>query len=734
MAFLIQLAIAAFFFVLSEILRPKPNFEDAEATPFEEARIPQVNPERKQSVAWGTTDNTSPHVMDVLEYNTVPVKKKVKTGLFSSEKVVIAHRYFFGVQLGLIQGPGVKLRKIYYDDVLLWSGTSDATANTSGYVIDIDLPEFLGGRENGGGITGRFRFFSGNQTQVVPDYVSTFQNPAPAYRWTSYILMENVEVGETPNIEALSFELERFPNPLGLSAAVNVIGQELNPLSIVAECFTDDDWGFNRGAEIDVTTMTAAATTLDTEGNGMSLKWTQNNTIDRIFEQINKQVKGLLRFNPKTGLWEYKLMRNDYVFANLPIFNESNIKNITNFSRANWSETINQIEITYSLRGSPEKPPPAVQQDQSNFKRQGRHKTLRLDYPGVYTGALATEIAARDLRANGFPLSKVEMETDRSAWDLLPGDVFRFQADTPLGIVDLVMRTGSVGFGDLDQTEVQIGAVEDVFTLGSSTFSSPPASLFTTVNPPPVAVSTRDVFDQEYFLAQRDDRSGLVLDKPVVVAAQPQGNGLEYALLARQGTDAFVRESVVAWTPTGTLQAAIAEETGDTEPGVEMSTLVIENVVNAGILTNRSGGVDDDIRVAGENLMMVVSSVTNPFTAATYEPELMAYDSVSVVGDTVTLTGVHRSLSDTLSAAFAVGDRVWFLTGSEIDGPGTTESEYADTEVVEIGFVTIATTGEASQVNTNETFRNRINMPKHFIYSFMETERPHSCCWGRYCR
>ena len=123
--------ISAIFFVVGELLRPKPDFEDAEAVPFEDARLPQTNPERKQGVGWGQYEVTSPHLMDVLEYNVTPIRKKIKTSMFSSTRVVVGNRYLFGVQLGLHKGPLV-LKAIYYDDEEVWSGTSDTTANSPG--------------------------------------------------------------------------------------------------------------------------------------------------------------------------------------------------------------------------------------------------------------------------------------------------------------------------------------------------------------------------------------------------------------------------------------------------------------------------------------------------------------------------------------------------------------------------------------------------------------------------
>lgn len=707
--FLVQLAISAVFFVVGELLRPKPDFEDAEALPFEQARIPQVNPERKQPVLWGKDTITSPHVMDVTEYNTVAIKKKVKTGLFSSDSVVVGHRYFFGVQLGLCKGT-CRLRKIFYDDQLLWEGTSDATANTTGYVIDINEPDFLGGREQGGGIIGRFRFFGGASTHQVDPYLAQFQTPTPAYRWTSFIVMENVEVGETPNIEAFSFELDRYVNPLGLSGANNVIGEELNPMSMLAEMFTDADWGFNRPTEINTSAFTAAALTLATEANGLSLVWANNQNIERLVEVINKQVDSVLRFNLLTGLWEPKLLRNDFVFANLPVLDQNNIAEFDNFTRAHWSETVNHVEVKYTQRGSPENPPPAIAQDRSNFRRQGRHRVLSLQFPGVKTGTLAQQLAGRELRTNGFPFSSVNIIVDRTGWDLLPGDAFRLQWP-PLGIDDLVMRVGSIGFGDAEQTEIQIGAIEDIFSLAQAVFSAPPSSLFTSVNPPPAVVSVFDVFDQPYFFGLNDQlRTEFTSEKPLIVAQKPQGNALEYQTEARQGGNPFTFEDESAYTPTGVLAAGLTESDGSNVSTWEISSLTVNSVSDAAILSSVAG--DEDIRATGLNLALIISTAINPLTGAVYEPELVGYDSVTVVGSTVTLNNVHRGLGDTLPLAANAGDRVWFLTGNEIDGPGTTGTTYGDAENVDVRLTNVTTVGlSAASSSQNQVFRNRMQRP-----------------------
>ena len=247
------------------------------------------------------------------------------------------------------------------------------------------------------------------------------------------MLFENVEVGKTPNLEAFHFEVERYPDPLGLGDSVNKIGADLNPASMLTELLTEDDYGFNLqlsgvGAEVDTASFSAVGSTLDAEANGMSLKWTNGQTLERIIETITKQTDSVLRFDPKTGLWGLKLVRDDYNPASLLILDESN-SNLISDTRANWNETINEVIVSYSDRDLIEDPPPAVAQDISNFRRQGRHKAITLSFPGCYSSTLAQNLASRELAASGFSLSAIELTVDRTAWALLPGDVFRSSWD-----------------------------------------------------------------------------------------------------------------------------------------------------------------------------------------------------------------------------------------------------------------------------------------------------------------
>ena len=693
----IQLAIAAVFFVVGELLRPKPKYEDAASTPFAEARLPSVDPQEKQPVIYGKVDLRASHVMDVSEYNPLPIKKKISTSMFSSEKVIVGYRYFVGMQFGLASQIDT-LHKIWYDERELIAGTFNHA--DAGTLIAVNLPDFLGGREKGGGVIGNFRFYGGSATQQPNTYLGAFQNPNLAYRWTSHVVLENVEVGESPTLDGFGFQVSRYPNPLGLGAS-NKIGVDLNPASAIVDLMTNQDYGYGLTlADIDTTSFNAAAATLSTEGNGISMKWVNNESVSSILETIARQIDGLLRYNPQTAKWQLKLNRNDYTVGTLLVLNESNIKELTNYSRASWDETINQVEVNYSQLDSVESPAPAMAEDRSNFVRQNRNKIQSSTFPACYSKTTANLLAGRELYKGAFPLSQVEIICNRAAWGLLPGDPFVLNWDE-LGIVQVVYRVASIGFGDDVNLDIQITAIEDIFKISEAIFSAPPASLWTPNAAAPVQITTQAMIDSPYFFTKRDSSATITTAlKPLTLAAAPQANSLNYQIYARPGALPYLAENFADFVPTGTLNAAILERDGSTTAD-KITTVVVNNVSRPGLisLTTKTAA---ELKASGENLIYIVHP--------TLESEVLSFESVSVNGSTVTLTNVHRGLLDTLPRAHAIAARVWFLSGASLPGPGTTATEYANLAVVQAQYENRTQQGVGTlSTALSITMRNRPN-------------------------
>ncbi len=715
--FFVQLIIAAVFFVVGELLRPPPDFEDAQATPFQDVNLPQTDPSRRQPVFWGRVDLRGPHVMDVTEYQAVAIRKKVKKNIFSSKKITIGYRYFMGMQLG-VSVPGATLWKVWMDDREVWSGTAGVADD--GIPFSVDLPDFYGGAEFGGGVVGDFRWFGGGPTQNASAYLSTFQTPnTPAYRWTSFLELQKVELGESPNIRNIAMQNSRYPDPLALGGSNIINGVDINPMSIMHEILTDPDWGFQLGTiDIDDSTFVAAAGTLFTEGNGMSLKWVNEQTIDRLIDQINKQVGGLLRYNPSSGKWEYKLLRDDYVIGNLKTFDGSNILDLANYSRSNWDETANQVIVNWRKLDQLDTPSPASAEDRSNFIRQGRIKAQSLTLPGCYDQDTATAIASRELFEVSVPLSKAEMTVTRDAFDLLPGDPFIF-AWEELGITQIIMRVVDLGYGDDEFQRMQVGGVEDVFALRAAIFSAPPATLFTPLTGPPIDIPAVDQYaaDQPFWMNLQHEFAILPGEshQPYTAAAPPQGSSLLYTVQARiNGSgDPFVSENEAVYLPKGELDAAITEDAGgndDTIASVVINNVSLSSEVSEDALT------DSVIKKNWWNIAL--------FIPASGEPEFVAYEDASVVGLQVTITNVHRGLFDTLPVAMAAGGAVYFLFGEFINGVGSTETNYTSSQAVDLQLINRTNQGEATPGTTLVvTMRNRVNRPYPAGYFNVNTDR-----------
>jgi hypothetical protein len=701
MSLFVMFIINVALFVTAELLRPKPEIEDAQATAFEDANFPSIDPSAKIPVFVGNERNGSPHVMNVTEYNTIEIREKVKTGMFSSQNVVRGHRYLVGMALGLGVGP-LTLRRIMYDDDEIWSGT--AAANDDGIAIDINLPEHLGGLKNGGGLVGRLRFFAGSATQNQAAYLAPFEPEGIAYRHTAYIVLENFEVGETPNLKPFSFEVERYPNPLGLSGAINQNGKDVSMMTIAAEVFVNDDWGFG----LDVSSLTGfdtAATTLDTELNFGTMKLFRETKLQDILGNVSKQVDGQHRFRADLGLWEYKLNRDDYTIGALPVFEQGGeVKAAKNFKRATYEDLTNLVEIAYSNRVTKHKPSPAIAHDGSLYDRLGgRNNPARQRYPFVYDEALAQKIASRVLNKAAFAFAAVDLVVDRNAYDLLPGDVVNWKWPD-LGIDQLPMRIMKISLGNPDNPEITFSCVQDIFGQTAALFSNPPASSYTPVAGAPVAITSRHGLDQPYFMALQDaDRVDDVAvepatEKPMVMAEKPQGNALNYDLTARltgSGEPYLGESDANSYCPSGTLQDVIAESAGDT-----IASVVVLNVSDVAKLTEFTSATKNEIQQTGENLVM--------FVPASGEPEFLAYESLSINGTTVTMTNCHRALVDTLENTYAIGDRVWFI-GAQ--GLATTLSEYGDTQGVDIQITNRATTGASTALSFSVTMRNRVSRP-----------------------
>lgn len=104
------------FTVIGELLRPKPKFDAPKPSGLGDFTLPTAMEGRAIPVAFGTVKMAGPNVTWYGDLAVRPIKKKVKTGFFSSKKITVGYRYYLGAQLVLCHGEIDALVELRFDD------------------------------------------------------------------------------------------------------------------------------------------------------------------------------------------------------------------------------------------------------------------------------------------------------------------------------------------------------------------------------------------------------------------------------------------------------------------------------------------------------------------------------------------------------------------------------------------------------------------------------------------
>lgn len=167
--FWITLAIYAALFVLSDLLKPKPNIEDAKPAGLGDFQFPTATEGRPVQLIFGTVKIAGPNVPWWGDLRQEAITVEIKTSMFGgSEDQIVGFKYKLGLQFALGLGPCDELRKVWIGDDLVFDGSV-----VHGGTFTIDEPELFGGDELGnGGVVGTLRFFSGTDSQAPSTYLS----------------------------------------------------------------------------------------------------------------------------------------------------------------------------------------------------------------------------------------------------------------------------------------------------------------------------------------------------------------------------------------------------------------------------------------------------------------------------------------------------------------------------------------------------------------------------------
>ena len=474
------------------------------------------------------------------------------------------------------------------------------------------------------------------------------------------------------------------PNPAdnrgGLSLSVSVARAKfaMNPAHIVYQCLTDPEWGMGYSSTIiNDANFRAAADTFHDEGMGLCLHWTQQQPIEAFIQTVMDHAGAVLRQDPRTGLFEIKPLRADYVVGSLPLFDESNIRAVDSFERAGATGSVNEVTVRYDDYETGKQGSVTVQ-NLAAVTSSGGTESQSVPYPGLPTAALAARVAMRDLRALSTPLSRTRMRVNRSGYSVLPGDVVRM-AWPKLGITQLVLRVARVNAGALTDGMIDIEAAEDVFGLGASTYvaQQPPGWQEPSTQPQPV--TTRAVIESPYYELQRElsaaDLAALPSDAGYLLAGavRPNGAALNFRIATRPaGSGGYEEAGTGDFCAAGTLAGAL----NYTATAATLAT------------------------VSGEGLIEVGSY-------ALIDQEIVRVDAYDSGTNALTL---GRGVLDTVAATHATGATVFFLGAVN----ASDNVERVDGESIDVKLLTAAgggTVAESATTADTLTFEGRAARP-----------------------
>jgi len=570
--------------VLSELLRPKANIENARPAGLGDFQFPTATEGRPVPLVWGTVRQKGPNVIWYGDLVQEAITEKIKTGLWSSETITKGFTYSVGVQFALCRGTEatpVTLKKVWIGEDLVAS-PAVSTVTT----FDIDKPELFGGTELGsGGVTATCDYFPGTRTQAKSTWLdqvgrqritTATTQTCPTYNGTCYVLARELTsaaavgtefgalLGTSTTIKPWSFEVQRFPALFGAQTGSEHIvnTNDANPANVVYELLTNNEFGFGFSAtDVDLTALRTAGQTLKTEGNGFSMLLDREMSAKELLNELQRQIDGVIFLSQLTGLWTIKLARNDYTIGTVPQLTDSNVAEVRDFTRGSWEDTTNTIKAGFDKRSDDYKKSFALAQDTANALIQGdgtisgaQSTVGSVQFPGVKDADLASNLAWRELRGQSYPLARCTLVVSRDEYYsatngvMSVGDVVAW-TNVALGFVQLPMRITRIDYGTLQANKMSLTVVQDVFEFAAASMGSPAATGWT-----PPAFTFAD-----YPTAQR-----LAIECPRgILVRDPNYNGdptaaKVFAAARRQSNEVIfqIRERHAVSTPAGSYAEA----------------------------------------------------------------------------------------------------------------------------------------------------------------------------------
>lgn len=289
-------------------------------------------------------------------------------------------------------------------------------------------------------------------------------------------LFSHVALGLSPSFPSLSFEVQSLS-----TGTASDMGQSMptdaDPIAVVHDLLTSK-WGkLALPAEnIDLPSFAAASLTLFGEGHGYSRAIEQSEDAMSIINDVMRQIDAAWYVEPTTSKIVIKLIRKDFNPGDLDNINPDNARPTGPgwLQIQGWSETMNQVRVSYTNRADSYADGIAIGQDGSNAVAQGgKLRSANIRFVGCSNNTLACKLASRELAVVSRPIVKATMIVNRgTAYQHRPGDAITLSWPK-LGISRMVMRIARMNLGQIDKSEIEVDLIRDVSDASTGAFPVP---------------------------------------------------------------------------------------------------------------------------------------------------------------------------------------------------------------------------------------------------------------------
>lgn len=253
-----------------------------------------------------------------------------------SSKVLTGYKYYMSWAQGLSRGPVDTLCAIYENnDELIWSGELNRPSTGGKETIVINN-------------CGTISFYFGTDDQAPNATMGKIIGDASLnspLRGLCYAVFQNYYIGNYNRCPAMKFVFKKNNQLVNMPTKYNVGEFDYNPIHALYYVLNDmvglpTEW-------LHTESFIAAASVIYDEGRGVSVCFDQHQTALTYIETLNLHANNILRYG-SDGKFHAKLIRGDYVAADLPLVDESIILADPNIARRNWIDTVNEMKVQYS--------------------------------------------------------------------------------------------------------------------------------------------------------------------------------------------------------------------------------------------------------------------------------------------------------------------------------------------------------------------------------------------------